>query len=91
MKIEFFTLFLKYFHYFVRKLALFQHLILHLHQFLDLSKNSSLFLNFYSMSKFSYVFNAHPAYIESIYKQYLQDPASVEEGWRVFLKDLTLV
>ena len=38
------------------------------------------------MSKFSYVFNAHPAYIESIYKQYLQDPASVEEGWRVFFE-----
>jgi 2-oxoglutarate dehydrogenase E1 component len=38
------------------------------------------------MSKFSYVFNAHPAFIESLYKQYLQDPASVEEGWRVFFE-----
>ncbi len=38
------------------------------------------------MSKFSYVFNAHPSYIESIYKQYQQDPDSVEDGWRTFFQ-----
>ncbi|MFK8103209.1 MAG: 2-oxoglutarate dehydrogenase E1 component [Saprospiraceae bacterium] len=38
------------------------------------------------MSKFSYVFNAHPSYIESIYKQYQQNPDSVEDGWRTFFQ-----
>lgn len=38
------------------------------------------------MSKFSYVFNAHPSYIESMYKNYKQNPDSVEEGWRVFFE-----
>ncbi len=36
------------------------------------------------MSDFSYVFNAHPSYIESLYKQYLENPESVEDGWRTF-------
>ncbi len=36
------------------------------------------------MKDYSYVFNAHPAYIESMYKQYKQDPESVDEGWRIF-------
>ncbi|KXK37163.1 MAG: 2-oxoglutarate dehydrogenase E1 component [Saprospiraceae bacterium] len=36
------------------------------------------------MKDYSYVFNAHPAYIESLYKNYQQDPTSVDEGWRVF-------
>ena len=36
------------------------------------------------MKDYSYVFNAHPAYIESMYKSYQQDSMSVEEGWRVF-------
>jgi 2-oxoglutarate dehydrogenase E1 component len=38
------------------------------------------------MSKFSYVFNAHPSYIESMYKNYRQNPDSVEEGWRIFFE-----
>lgn len=36
------------------------------------------------MKDYSYVFNAHPAYIESMYKNYKQDPSSVDEGWRIF-------
>jgi 2-oxoglutarate dehydrogenase E1 component len=35
---------------------------------------------------YSYVFNAHPGYIESLYKSYQQDPESVDEGWRVFFR-----
>ncbi|MEL6864281.1 MAG: 2-oxoglutarate dehydrogenase E1 component [Bacteroidota bacterium] len=38
------------------------------------------------MKDYSYVFNAHPAYIESLYEQYQQDPNSVEDGWRSFFK-----
>jgi 2-oxoglutarate dehydrogenase E1 component len=38
------------------------------------------------MRDYSYVNNAHPGFIESLYKQYLDDPHSVEEGWRVFFK-----
>lgn len=36
------------------------------------------------MSDYSYVFNAHPSFIESLYKQYKADPSSVEDGWRAF-------
>ena len=38
------------------------------------------------MKDYSYVFNAHPSYIESLYKNYQQDPASVEDGWRLFFE-----
>ena len=38
------------------------------------------------MSDYSYVFNAHPTFIESMYKQYQQDPSSVEDGWRTFFQ-----
>jgi len=38
------------------------------------------------MKDYSYVFNAHPNYIDQIYKDYIADPASVEEGWRVFFE-----
>ena len=38
------------------------------------------------MKDYSYVFNAHPTYIDSIYKQYLSNPESVEEGWRLFFE-----
>ncbi|MCB0640165.1 MAG: 2-oxoglutarate dehydrogenase E1 component [Phaeodactylibacter sp.] len=38
------------------------------------------------MKDYSFVFNAHPNFIESMYEKYMQDPASVEEGWRVFFK-----
>ena len=38
------------------------------------------------MTDYSYVFNAHPSFIESIYKKYQDDPASVEDGWRSFFQ-----
>jgi 2-oxoglutarate dehydrogenase E1 component len=39
-----------------------------------------------TMRDYSYVSNAHPSFIESLYRQYRQDPASVEDGWRVFFE-----
>jgi 2-oxoglutarate dehydrogenase E1 component len=36
------------------------------------------------MKNYSYVYNAHPSYIEQMYKLYQQEPTSVDEGWRVF-------
>ena len=38
------------------------------------------------MRDYSYVFNAHPTFIESMFKQYQQDPSSVEDGWRTFFE-----
>ena len=38
------------------------------------------------MKDYSYVFNAHPSYIESIYQNYKSNPKSVEEGWRTFFE-----
>jgi len=37
-----------------------------------------------TMKDYSYVFNAHPGYIESMYKNFQQDPSSVDDGWRLF-------
>ena len=36
------------------------------------------------MPDYSYVFNAHPTFIESLYSKYQKDPNSVEEGWKTF-------
>ncbi|MEM9822675.1 MAG: 2-oxoglutarate dehydrogenase E1 component, partial [Bacteroidota bacterium] len=38
------------------------------------------------MSDYSYVFNAHPSFIENMYEQYQKDPNSVEDGWRSFFQ-----
>jgi len=38
------------------------------------------------MNDYSYVFNAHPSFIESMYKKFQEDPASVEDGWRSFFE-----
>ena len=38
------------------------------------------------MIDYSYVFNAHPAFIESLYQKYKVDPSSVEDGWRTFFQ-----
>jgi 2-oxoglutarate dehydrogenase E1 component len=35
---------------------------------------------------YSYIFNAHPTYIESLYKSWHTNPASVDEGWQLFFK-----
>lgn len=38
------------------------------------------------MSDFSFIANAHPAYIEGLFKQYQENPESVEVSWRQFFK-----
>ncbi|MBT8229331.1 MAG: 2-oxoglutarate dehydrogenase E1 component, partial [Bacteroidia bacterium] len=38
------------------------------------------------MKDYSYVFNAHPAFIDDMYAKYNADPNSVDEGWRVFFE-----
>jgi 2-oxoglutarate dehydrogenase E1 component len=38
------------------------------------------------MSDFSFISNAHPAFVEGLYKQYQQDPNAVEDSWRQFFK-----
>ncbi len=38
------------------------------------------------MKDYSHVFNAHPQYIDSLYKAYRSDPGSVDEGWRLFFE-----
>ena len=36
------------------------------------------------MKDYSYIFNADPAYIDSLYQRYKEDPEAVEAGWRTF-------
>lgn len=38
------------------------------------------------MKDYSYIFNAHPSFIDSMYAQYLTDPNSVDQGWRTFFE-----
>ena len=38
------------------------------------------------MKDYSYVYNAHPAFIEKMYRQYSEDPNSVDSGWRTFFE-----
>ena len=38
------------------------------------------------MKDYSYVYNAHPSFIEKMYQQYHQDPNSVDAGWRTFFE-----
>ncbi len=38
------------------------------------------------MDKLSYLNNAHPDYIDSLYKDYQKDPESVDAGWRKFFE-----
>ncbi len=38
------------------------------------------------MSDYSFIANAHPEYIESMYEKYQNDPASVEGSWASFFK-----
>lgn len=41
-------------------------------------------------SQLSFVSNAHPAYIESLYNDYKNDPASIEEEWGKFFEGFDL-
>jgi len=38
------------------------------------------------MSDFSFIANAHPSFIETMYEKYTQDPASVDSSWATFFK-----
>lgn len=38
------------------------------------------------MDKFSYISNAHPQYIESLYQDYKSDPASIDVEWKKFFE-----
>jgi 2-oxoglutarate dehydrogenase E1 component len=38
------------------------------------------------MKDYSYVFNAHPSFIEKMYKEFHQNPDSVDSGWRTFFE-----
>lgn len=38
------------------------------------------------MSDYSYVFNAHPSFIEDMFTKYKSDPTSIENGWRAFFE-----
>jgi len=38
------------------------------------------------MRDYSYVFNAHPTFIDKMYEKYAMDAASVEDGWRLFFE-----
>ena len=38
------------------------------------------------MRDYSYVFNAHPSFIEEMYKKYEQDENSVDAAWRLFFE-----
>jgi len=38
------------------------------------------------MKDFSFITNAHPSYIESMYKKYSENPEQVEESWRAFFR-----
>ena len=37
-------------------------------------------------SDFSFIANAHPSYIESLYKDYANDPTSIDQSWAMFFK-----
>ncbi|MEZ4909727.1 MAG: 2-oxoglutarate dehydrogenase E1 component [Saprospiraceae bacterium] len=38
------------------------------------------------MRDYSYIFNAHPSYVESMYQSFKTNPLSVDEGWRLFFE-----
>ncbi len=38
------------------------------------------------MSDYSFIFNAHPSFIDNLYQQYKSDPESVEASWRLFFE-----
>ena len=38
------------------------------------------------MKDFSYVMSSHPSYVESLYNDFLKDPASVDGEWKKFFE-----
>jgi 2-oxoglutarate dehydrogenase E1 component len=37
-------------------------------------------------SDFSFIANAHPSYIEGLYKEYVSDPNAIDQSWAMFFK-----
>jgi len=38
------------------------------------------------MKDYSYVYNAHPSFIEQMYREFQQSPTTVDSGWRTFFE-----
>ena len=38
------------------------------------------------MSDFSFIYNAHPSFIDNLYKKFKTDPSSIEDSWRLFFE-----
>ena len=38
------------------------------------------------MKDYSYIYNAHPSFIEKMYRDYQTDPTNIDEGWRTFFE-----
>jgi 2-oxoglutarate dehydrogenase E1 component len=38
------------------------------------------------MTDYSFIFNAHPSYIDALYQQYKADPAAMDSDWRLFFE-----
>ena len=38
------------------------------------------------MKDFSFIYNAHPSYVDTIYKEYLRNPESIDSSWKEFFK-----
>src|SRR5690554_2856024 len=41
-------------------------------------------LNEHKMDKYSYISNAHVAYIDELYRDFKQDPESIDPSWKSF-------
>lgn len=42
------------------------------------------------MDKYSYISNAHVAYIDELYEDYKKDPEAIDSSWKAFLMDSIL-
>jgi len=42
------------------------------------------------MDKFTYIANAHVAYLDEMYAAYKNDPSSIDPSWKEFFDGLTL-
>ena len=38
------------------------------------------------MKDFSFITNAHPSYIESMYDRYIEDPSNIDQSWQAFFR-----
>jgi 2-oxoglutarate dehydrogenase E1 component len=58
----------------------------YLHDFFQPPSLTQFSNPFFTMADYSFIANAHPSYIESLYLQYQSSPEAVEESWRTFFK-----